>query len=107
MENKGYAALQTDNFPLIKDRETIDGRLIKNVNGKKEHLRILAPEEERSVVEFIKNKHRCHQGVSRNHVRKLILDVLRTRNHCNEKVGGDRRYLKLNVNEKRALENGK
>ena len=53
---KGYAALQTGNFPLIKDRGTIDRTLIKNVNSKKEHLRILAPEEEQSVVEFIKNK---------------------------------------------------
>ena len=107
MEKKGYAALQTGNFPLIKDRGTIDHRLIKNVNSKKEHLRILAPEEERSIVEFIKNKNRGHQGVLRNHVTKLILHVLRIRNHCNEKVGGGRQYLKLNVNAKRALENGK
>ena len=55
---KGYAALQTGNFPLTKDRGTIDHRLIKNVNSKKEHLRILAPEEEQSIVEFIKNKDR-------------------------------------------------
>ena len=47
---KGYAALQTGNFPLIKDRGTIDRMLIKNVNSKKKHLRILAPEEERLVV---------------------------------------------------------
>ena len=56
MEKKGYAALQTGNYPFIKDRGTIDRTLIKNVNSKKEHLRILVPEEERSVVEFIKNK---------------------------------------------------
>ena len=104
---KQYAALQTGNFPPIKDRGTIDCWLIKNVNRKKEHLRILAPEEEQSVVEFIKNKNRCHQGVSRNHVTKLVLDVLQIRNHYNEKVGGGRPYLKLNVNAKRALENGK
>ena len=103
---KGYAALQTGNFPLIKDRGTIDRRLIKNVNSKKEHLRILAPEEERSVVEFIKNKNRCHKWVSRNQVTKLILGVLQICNHCNKKVGG-RKYLKLNVNAKRALGNGK
>ena len=97
---KRYAALKTGNFPLIKDRGTIDCRLIKNVNSKKERLRILAPEEKRSVEEFIKNKNRCRQGVSRNHVTKLILDVLQIRNHCNEKFGGGRRYLKLNVNAK-------
>ena len=104
---KGYAALQTGNFPLIKDRGTIDRRLIKNINCKKEHSRILAPEEEQLVVEFIKNKNRCHQGISRNYVTKLILDLLQIHNHCNEKVGGGRQYLKLNVNAKRALENGK
>ena len=83
---KGYAALQTGNFPLIKDRGTIDRRLIKNINCKKEHSRILAPEEEQLVVEFIKNKNRCHQGISRNYVTKLILDLLQIHNHCNEKL---------------------
>ena len=63
---RGHTALQTEKFPLIKDRGTIDCRLdgkIKNEN--KEHLQILMPEEEHSVVEFIKNKNRCHQGISR------------------------------------------
>ena len=34
-EKKGYAALQTGNFPLIKDRGTIDCRLIKMSTAKK------------------------------------------------------------------------
>ena len=104
---KGYAAIMTGNFPLIKDRGTIDRRLNGKVNCKKEHLRILAPDEEQSVVEYIKNKNRCHQGISRQHVTKLILDILRIRDHCNNKLGGGRRYMKLNANAKRTLKAGK
>ena len=54
---KGYSALKTRMFPLIKDCGTIDRRLKgKKLNGKKEHIRILTVEEEKSIVEFAKNK---------------------------------------------------
>ena len=85
-ENKkrGYAALQTGQFPLIKNRGTIDRRLDgKCKNSKKEHLRILTVDEERSIVEYIKNKNRCHQGISRKQVTSLILNVLKIRDHRN------------------------
>ena len=53
-KKRGHAALQTGMFPLIKDRGTIDCRLDgKTVNAKKEHLQILTPDEERSIVESI------------------------------------------------------
>ena len=58
----------------------LDGK-IKNEN--KEHLGILMPEEEHSIVEFIQNKNRCHQGISRKQLRNLIVDVLAIRNYCN------------------------
>ena len=64
---RGYAALATGKFPLIKNRGTIDRRLDgKCKNNKKEHLRVLTLDEERSIVEFVENKNRCHQGISRS-----------------------------------------
>ena len=105
---KGHAALQTGLFPLIKDRGTIQRRLDgKVVNLKKEHLRILMPDEEQSNVRYIKNKNRCHQGISKKHVTSLIIDVLKIRNHVNVKVKGGRRFTKLTPNAKRVLETGK
>ena len=104
---KGYAALQTGMFPLVKDHGTIDRRLKGNgKNEKKEHLRILTPEEEGSVVEYIKNKNRCHQGISRKHVSSLIIDVLKIRQYCNSKFRGGRRYVKLSENARKVLEKG-
>jgi len=107
-KKRGYAALATGKFPLIKNRGTIDRRLDgKCKNNKKEHLRVLTLEEESSIVEFIKNKNRCHQGISRRQVTSLIVDVLRIRDHCNSKVGGGRRYVKLNKNARKVLESGR
>ena len=105
---RGHAALKTGMFPLIKDRGTIDRWLDgQHQNHKKEHLRILTPEEESSIVEFIKNKNRCHQGITRKHITSLILDVLKIRDHCNTKNKGGRRYVKLSANAKRVLTTGK
>ena len=90
-------------FPLIKDRGTIDRRLDgKTVNAKKEHLQILTPDEERSIVEFIKNKNRCHQGVSRKQVGDLIVNVLKIRDYCNSKNRGGRKFVKLSQNAQEA-----
>ena len=54
---RGHSALKTGMFPLIEDRGTIDLRLDGKVkNNNNEHWKILTSEEEKSVVEFIKNK---------------------------------------------------
>ena len=85
---------------IIKDRGTIDRRLDgTSRNSKKEHLKILAPDEEASIVEFIKNKKRLNQGVTRKDVTGLIIDVLKIRDHCNMSKGG-RRLVKLPKNAK-------
>ena len=39
MEKKGYAALQTGNFPLIKDRGTIDQKVNKKCQQQKRTLK--------------------------------------------------------------------
>ena len=53
---KGYSALETGRFPLIKDRGTIDRKL-----KDKRSIAKRTPEEERSVVEFAKNKNKEDQ----------------------------------------------
>ena len=103
---RGQAALKTGKFPLINDRGTIDRRLDGKVkNEKKEHLRVLDPEEEEDIVCFIKNKNRAHQGLFKKEVSELILDVLKIRKHLNKKEKGGRKYLKLSLNAKTALKN--
>ena len=48
---RGHTALKTGKFPLIKDRGTIDRRLDgKLKNPKKDHLRILSPDEENEII---------------------------------------------------------
>ena len=61
---------------------------MEHLNSKKEHLRILTLDEEASIVEFIKNKNRLHQGVTRKDFTGLIIDVLKIRDHCNMSKGG-------------------
>ena len=51
---RGYKALQSGNFPLIKHRKTIDDRLDgKIVTGEeKSYCSILLPDEERAIIKF-------------------------------------------------------
>ena len=58
---RGKAALNTELFPLIKDRETINRRLdgkIKN-GEERSYCSIMTTEEEYSLVRFVKNRNRC------------------------------------------------
>ena len=105
---RGHSALQTGTFPLIKDKETINRRLDGKIkNEYKEHLQILMPEEEHSVVEFIKNKNRCHPEISRKQVCNLIVDVLTITNYCNSQNHGGRKYIKLSRNAHHVLKTKK
>ena len=105
---RGTAALKTGMFPLIKDRGTIDRRLDGKIkNAKKEHLIVLLPAEEKEIVQFVKNKNRAHQGVSKKQVSDLIVDVLKIRQHVNMKAKGGRRYAKLSSSARHVLSSGK
>ena len=82
-------------FSQIKDVGTADRRLDgKTMNAKKEHLPILTPYEECSIVELIKNKNRCHQSFSRKQVGDLIVNVLKIRDYCNSKYCGGYKFVK-------------
>ena len=63
--NRCQAALKTGKFPLIKDKGIIDRRLDgKLKNLKKDHLRILSPDEENEVVRYIKDKNRAQSDTA-------------------------------------------
>ena len=57
---RGYAALGTGLFPLIKDVKTINRRLDGVVENKKEreYCSVLTIDEETQIVDHIKNKNR-------------------------------------------------
>ena len=54
---------------------------------------IFTPEEELSVVRFIKNKNRCLQGINEAEVSKLLLDILRVRDYTNKKLKAEGNLL--------------
>ena len=106
---RGYKALKTGMFPLIKDRETINRRLDGTiVTGlEKQYCSILTVAEEDSIVSFVKNKNRALQGINKADLTRLILDVLRIRDHWNRTKKGGRAFLKLSENAKECLTKNK
>ena len=106
---RGQAALKIGQFPLVKDRETINRRLdgkVKN-GSEREYCTILTDSEEQSIVSFAKNKNRCMQGLNKNELEKLIPDVLRIRDYTNKRLKGGRKFQTLSRNAKSALQKGK
>ena len=56
---------------------------------------MLLPAEEKEIVQFVKNKNKAHQGVSKKQVSELIIDVLSIRQNVSMKAKCGRRYPKL------------
>ena len=106
---RGQAALKTGQFPLIRDRETINRRLDgKIINGQeRQYCTILTHDEEECVVTYLRNKNRCMQAVNKKELEKIILDILRIRQYANAKFKGGRKYQKLSSNAISALKKGK
>ena len=106
---RGQAALSTGQFNLIKDRETINRRLDGKVKTGQErgYCSIFTVEEEDSVVKYVKNMNRACRGLNRAKVSKLLLDILRIKDHANKKLKGGRKYAKLTPNARKALEDNK
>ena len=111
LKNKttGYQAIKTGKYPLIKSYKTINKRLHGDIitGEEKTYCSILYPDEEKSIVEFLKNKNRSYQGMNRKDLTKLILDVLKIRNHYNKTIPKGRRTRPLSKNAKAALETNK
>ena len=65
----------------------INRRLISTAENKrittgneKEHLRLLTIHEEECLVQHIKNKNRSCQGMTKNEIEKLSIDMLKCEN---------------------------
>lgn len=106
---RGHAAIKTGQFPLIKDRETINRRLDgKIINGfERQYCAILMEEEEMSIVTYIKNKNRAMQGINKAELTKLVLDVLKVRQYTNKRLKGGRKFVALSANAKNAVATNK
>ncbi|XP_065659961.1 uncharacterized protein LOC136083927 [Hydra vulgaris] len=106
---RGHAAIKTRQYPLIKNRETINRRLDgKIVNGlERQYCAILLEEEEMSIVSYIKNKNRAMQGINKAELTKLVLDVLKVRQYTNKRLKGGRKFIALSANAKNALTKNK
>ncbi|XP_047131042.1 uncharacterized protein LOC124810350 isoform X2 [Hydra vulgaris] len=105
---RGFKALKTGLFPLVKDRETINRRLDRIIKNGKErrYCSLFTLEEKEAVVKYVKNRNRSLQGINKTELTKL-LDILRIRDYMNKRCKGGRKLIKLSPNAKSALVNGK
>ena len=103
---RGWAALKTNDFPLLKDARAINRRLDGLVTNKAEYesRSILTNNEEQTLVGYMKNMNRCNQGVSRSDTTVVILKMLEIRKWGVRKYGA-RRYNPLSKAANDALEN--
>ena len=102
---RGWSAVKSGLFPLIKDCRTINKRLDGEIRTghEREYCSILTNDEEISIVRFLKNKNRCFQGLNKKKTEEIILNVLRLRDHYNRKFKGGRGFIKLSNNAMHAL----
>lgn len=110
---KGYAAINSGKFPLIRDPRTINRRLLSTpvtqritTGDEKKHLRLLTSNEEECLVKYMINKNRACQGLSRGEVEKLIIDMIKIRDGMNQSRGG-RKFIKLSHNARKVIEKNK
>ena len=82
---RGYSAIKSGLFPLVKNRRTIDKRLdgVIVTGNEKEYCSILTSEEEDYIVTFVKNKNRSYQGINKIDLTNEIINVLKVRQHLN------------------------
>ena len=106
---KGYAAIASGLFPLIKDPRTINRRLedapgkSKIVTGQeKSYCKMLTEKEETSLVRYLLNRNRCRQGVTEKEGEGIVLNILRTRDAVNRK--GGRKAIPLTNNARKSLQ---
>ena len=101
---RGYAAVNSGLFPLIKAYQTINKRLDGHITtGKeKQYCSILTTEEEDSLVLHMRNKNRCFQAINTQEVSDLIMNILEVRKAMCKKFKY-RRVEQLSNNAKRAL----
>ena len=105
-DKRGWSALKTGGFPLLKDARAINNRLDGKVqNGnERQYCQVLTEMEENSLVRFVVNKNRACQGVGRKDIEKYVLDLLKVRQALIRKFRG-RKVVPLSNNAKTVLSN--
>ena len=78
---RGYSAIKSKLFPLLKDCRTIDKRLDGKIltGEEKNYCSLLMPSEEEMLVECVKNRNTAYQGVNRASLNELIIKILKIR----------------------------
>ena len=104
---RGWAAMQTGNFPLINDARAINRRLDGEVQNRAEYesRSVLTIIEEDILVRYLKNMNRCNQGVSRKGCEDVIIKMLELRRWGINK--GVKRFKPLSKASTTALEKRK
>ena len=104
---RGWAALKTGLFPLIKCPLSVNKNLDGLIQGTgREYCSLLTDEEERVLVTHMLNKARAYQPLGRKEVSKFILVMLEIRRRLNRRTHG-RRNKKLSTAAKTALQKQK
>ena len=105
---RGYAALKTGYFPLVKCGRTVNKYLDKkqDPSASSEYCSILTVEEERLLVKMFVMKAQAYQPFNRKHACKYVVSMLKLRNSVNKAVGGGRKFKKLSPAALRVLEKG-
>ena len=106
---RGYKALNTGNFPLIKSarhlNRILDGECPMPFHSK-EYCSILTVEEEALLVKHIVNKARAYQPFNRKDATKYIISMLTIRDKVNKKKTGGRKFKKLSMAARRTVKRG-
>ena len=106
---RGYKALSTGDFPLIKSHNTINNHLDGKVpppNQCEDYCKVISFEEEELLVETMINKNRACQSFNRKDATRFMISMLKIRRTINQKVKSGRRYKVLSPASKRLLEKG-
>ena len=84
---RGWAALKTGLFTLIKDARSINDRLDGKIQhgAEREYCSVLTSKEEESLVRHVKNKNRCYQGMNRKDITDTVIDILELRKYTLQK----------------------
>ena len=99
-----YSAIQSGLFPLVKTERSIRRRLDGDIQhgAEKRYCTILTSKEEEALVKYLKNKNRACQGVTKQKLTEVILDILLIRQLEHQRSRG-RRGVPLSCNASRAL----
>ena len=105
---RGYAALRTGEFPLLKSGRNVNRYLDnkQDPSAKSEYCSVLTIEEERLLVKMFIMKARAYQPFNRKHACKYVVSMLKLRKSVNKTYGEGRKFKKLSPAAVKALEKG-